>query len=179
MGFPGKIVRSAGNTVALLFIVLSLGGVIGVWWADRLATDVALKMFGFVETGVGIIDAGVARVDHLITTCRTEVRQASETLTAVGPRAEANTPVLTALNERLDTTLAPRVAQMRQVMEPVRDAVAAIANALSVLNAFPGMAERAPRLAAMEDTFNRLEELSADSKQLRATLRALVEAKTN
>ena len=36
------------------------------------------------------------------------------------------------------------------------------------------MADRAPRLAALDDTFNRLEGLSADATQLRGTLRALV-----
>jgi len=36
------------------------------------------------------------------------------------------------------------------------------------------MAERAPRLAALDETFNRLEEMSADTTQLRSTLRALV-----
>ena len=36
------------------------------------------------------------------------------------------------------------------------------------------MAERAPRLAALNETFDRLEGLSADATQLRSTLRALV-----
>ena len=36
------------------------------------------------------------------------------------------------------------------------------------------MADRAPRLAALDETFNRLEGLSADATQLRGTLRALV-----
>ena len=36
------------------------------------------------------------------------------------------------------------------------------------------MAERAPRLAALDETFNRLEGMSADATQLRSTLRALV-----
>jgi septal ring factor EnvC (AmiA/AmiB activator) len=38
------------------------------------------------------------------------------------------------------------------------------------------MAERAPRLAALDETFNRLEELSADATQLRNKLQALMAA---
>ena len=38
------------------------------------------------------------------------------------------------------------------------------------------MAEHAPRLAGLDETFNRLEGLSADSTQLRGTLRALAVA---
>jgi len=84
-----KTCRFAAITLAVLFVGLSLCGILGVWFVDRRATDVALKGFGLVETGVGVIDAGVARVDELIATSRAEVRQASETITAVGAQAQA------------------------------------------------------------------------------------------
>ena len=174
MAILEKTVRSAAITVAGLFIGLSLFGLFGVWLIDRKATEIALKGFGLVESAVGVVDAGVARVDDLIATSRTEVRQASETITAAGAQAQANRPVLSALNERLETSLAPRIAQMQQVLAPVRDAVGNVANAVSLLNSLPMMADRAPRLAALDETFNRLEGLSADATQLRGTLRALV-----
>jgi hypothetical protein len=169
-----KTVRVAAVALAVLFISLSLFGIFGAWYVDRKATDVALKGFGLIETGVGVVDAGVGRVNELIATSRTEVRQASETITAVGAQAQANSPVLNTLNERLDTSLAPRIAQVQQVLAPVRDAVGTVGNAVSLLNSLPMMADRAPRLAALDETFNRLEELSADATQLRGTLRALV-----
>ena len=169
-----KTIRFAAIALAVLFIGLSLLGIFGAWFVDRKATDVALKGFGLIEVGIGVVDAGVGRVDDLITTSRTEVRQASETITAAGAQAQANSPVLSALNERLETSLAPRIAQMQQVLAPVRDAVGNVANAVSLLNSLPIMADRAPRLAALDEAFNRLEELSADTTQLRGTLRALV-----
>ena len=169
-----KTIRFAAIALAVLFIGLSLFGIFGAWFVDRKATDVALKGFGLIEVGVGVVDAGVGRVNDLIAASRTEVRQASETITAAGAQAQANSPVLSALNERLETSLAPRIAQMQQVLAPVRDAVGNVANAVSLLNSLPMMADRAPRLAALDDTFNRLEGLSADATQLRGTLRALV-----
>jgi hypothetical protein len=169
-----KTIRFAAIALAVLFIGLSLLGIFGAWFVDRKATDVALKGFGLIEIGIGVVDAGVRRVDELIATSRTEVRQASETITAAGAQARANSPVLNALNERLETSLAPRIAQMQQVLAPVRDAVGNVANAVSLLNSLPMMADRAPRLAALDETFNRLEGLSADATQLRGTLRALV-----
>ncbi|OAI42686.1 hypothetical protein AYO41_00700 [Verrucomicrobia bacterium SCGC AG-212-E04] len=179
MAILEKTVRSAAITVSVLFIALSLIGIFGVWMVSHRATEIALKAFGLVETAVGVVDAGTARVNDLIATSRTEVRQASETITAVGGRAEANGPVLNALNERLETSLTPRIAQIQQVLTPVRDAVGKIGNAVSLLNSLPIMADRAPRLAALDETFNRLEALSADSTQLRGTLRALVVAQTS
>ena len=169
-----KIIRFAAIAIAVLFIGLSLFGIFGAWFVDRKATDVVLKIFGLIETGVGVVDAGVGRVNDLIATSRTEVRQASETITAVGAKAQANRPVLNALNDRLETSLAPRIEQMQKVLAPVRDALGNVANVVSLLNSLPMMADRAPRLAALDDAFNRLEELSADGKQLRGTLRELV-----
>jgi hypothetical protein len=169
-----KTIRFAAIALAMLFIGLSLFGIFGAWFVDRKATDVALKGFGLIEAGIGVVDAGVGRVDDLITTSRTEVRQAAETITDAGAQAQANRPVLSALNERLETSLAPRIAQMQQVLAPVRDAVRTVGNAVSLLNSLPMMADRAPRLAGLDESFNRLEELSADATQLRGTLRALV-----
>jgi hypothetical protein len=169
-----KVIRFGAITVAVLFIGLSLVGIFGAWFVDRKATDVALKGFGLIETGVEVVDAGVSRVNELVATSRTEVRQASETIAAVGPQARANSAVLNALNDRLETSLAPRIEQMQKVLAPVREALGNVANAVSLLNSLPMMADRAPRLAALDDAFNRLEELSADGKQLRGTLRELV-----
>lgn len=174
MAILEKTIRFAAIALAVLFIGLSLLGIFGAWFVDRKATDVALKGFGLIEAGIGVVDAGVGRVDDLIARSRTDMRQASETITDAGAQAQANSPVLKALNERLETSLAPRIAQMQQVLAPLRDAVGNVANAVSLLNSLPMMADRAPRLAALDGTFNRLEELSADTTQLRGTLRALV-----
>ena len=170
-----KTIRLVAIALAVLFIGMSLFGIFGAWYVDRKATDVALKGFGLIETGVGVVDAGVGRVNDLIATSRTEVRQASETITTIGGQAAANSPVLSALNERLETNLAPRFARMQQTLAPVRDALGNVSNAVSLVSSLPMMAERAPRLAALDESFNRLEEMSADTTQLRSTLRALVE----
>jgi hypothetical protein len=173
MPILGKIIRFGAIAAAVLFIGLSLVGIFGAWFVDRKATNITLKGFGLIETGVKVVDAGVGRVNELIATSRAEVRQAFETIGAVGPQAQANRPVLNALNDRLETTLTPRIEQMQKVLAPVRDALENVANAVNLLNSLPMMADRAPRLAALDDAFNRLEELSADGKQLRGTLREL------
>jgi hypothetical protein len=174
MAFLEKTARSASTAIAAVFIGLTLFGIAGVWWLHRRAAETSLKVFGLVETSVGVVDAGVARADDLLATSRTEVRQASEAITAVGNRAQAHTPVLKALNERLETRLAPRVAQIQQVLVLVRDAVAMIGNVVGLLNSLPFVADRAPRLSELDEAFTRLEGLSADTSQLHSTLRAMV-----
>jgi DNA repair ATPase RecN len=166
----------AAVAAAVLFIGLSLAGIGGAWFVNRKAADAALKAFGLIGTGVGVVDEGVGRVNDLITTSRAEVQQAAETITAVGTQAQANSAVLNALNDRLETNLRPRIVQMQQGLAPVRDAVSNIASAVSLINSLPMMADRAPRLAALDETFARLEGLAADATQLRGTLQGLVAA---
>src|SRR4029434_2640311 len=109
MAILEKTIRLAAIALAVLFIGLSLFGIFGAWYVDRKATDVSLKGFGLIETGVGVVDAGVGRVNDLIATSRTEAGQGCVSITAIGVQAKANSPVLNALNERLETSLAPRI----------------------------------------------------------------------
>ena len=174
-----KSVRSAAIITAGVFGVLSLLGIIGVWWVERRAEDLVRKGFGLVDTAVGVVSAGVARADDFLSTSQREVRHAAETMTTVGTRPATNRPVLTALSQRLETSLSPRVAQAQQALAPVRDALGTIGDAVRLLNSLPMMTDRAPRLAELDAALQRLEELSLDTTQLRSTLRALAEAQTN
>ena len=174
MSILAKTTRCAAIALAALSICLSVVGVVCVWFVGQAVSDIALKGFGVIELGVGVVDAGVGGVDDLVATSHAEVRQAAETITTMAGQRPPNNPVLTALTERLETNLAPRIAQMQQTLPPVSDAVAAMNNAVSLVSSLPIMAERAPRLTAFDGTFNRSKGLSADATQLRGTLRSLV-----
>jgi hypothetical protein len=87
-----KTIRVAAILLAVLFIGLCLFGIFGAWFVDRKVTDVALKVFGVIETGVGVVNAGVGRVDDLIAKSRTEVQQASETITPQAHRRRRTAP---------------------------------------------------------------------------------------
>lgn len=179
MAILEKTVRSVAVTVAALFISLSIVCMTGVWWVQRGATERVQKGFGLVATAASEVHSAVERVEGLIGTSRTEVRQAAETLTAVGARAQDNPPVLNALTERLETGLAPRIAKIKQELDLARDAVGTVGNVVGFLNSLSVVAERAPRLATLDEAFDRLEGLSADTTQLRSTLRALVAEQKN
>jgi hypothetical protein len=167
-----KIGRVLAFIVAILFIVISIGGIVGAWWLNSVASDVTLKVFSVVETGVGVVNAGVSRVDTLIDTSRTEVQQAEETITTIAGNLQANHPVLTALSERLETRLGPTVDNIQEAIAPVRDALLAMSNVVSIANSIPFIQERAPGVEKVDATFNRLGEIAADTRQLRGTLQA-------
>ena len=167
-----KTGRVLAFIVAILFILFSIGGIVGAWWLNSAASDVTLKVFSVVETGVGVIDAGVARVNALVETSRTEVQQAEETINTVAGNLQANNPVLAALSERLETRLGPTVDNIQEAIAPVRDALLAVSNVVSIANSIPFIQERAPGIEKVDATFNRLGDIAADTRQLRGTLQA-------
>jgi hypothetical protein len=169
-----KIGRIIVFIISVLVIVLCIGGIVGAWWLNSVASNVTLKAFSVVEGGIEIVDAGVGRVDTLIGTGRTEVQQAQETINTVATNLQANRPVLTALSDRLETRLGPTVDKIQEAISPVRDALVTVSDAVSIANSVPFVQERAPGLAKLDTAFTQLGEMSADVQQLRGTLRAAV-----
>jgi hypothetical protein len=165
--------------VALLVIVLSLGGIFGVWWLSSTVSDATLKVFSVVKTGTEIVDTAVGRVDTLIQTARNEVQQAGETVNTVAGNLQENRPVLTALSERLETRLGPAVDKIQEAIAPAHDALVTVSTALSVANSISFIQERAPRLEQLEQTTTRLSALAADVLQFRTTLRTAVTEKAD
>ena len=169
-----KIGRALIILIAVLVIVLSAAGIYGAWYANRTLTDVTLKVFTVVDTGVTIAQTGVTRVDSLVQDGRTEVQQAEQTIENVGANLQENSPVLTALNSRLETRLAPTVGQIQTTLAPVRESLATVANVVEIANSIPFVETKAPRMARLDEIFNQLGQLAADIKQLNDTLRASV-----
>jgi hypothetical protein len=102
------------------------------------------------------------------------VQQAEETINTVGANLQENSPVLTALSTRLQTRLSPTVESIRQALAPVREALTTVSNIVSITSSIPGMEQRAPRLARLDETFNQMEQTAADVRQIDETLRASV-----
>jgi hypothetical protein len=151
-----KIGRILILIVAVLVIVLSLSGIAGAWWINNVASDVTLKVFSVVQTGVEVVDTAVGRVDTLIQTARTEVQQAGETVTTIASNLQENHPVLTALSDRLETRLGPGSTKSRAFMTPVHDALTTVGSYVSRqfglrsrASASPGQLIRLPRLSAL------------------------------
>lgn len=160
--------------IAVIVMVILVAAIAGTWYANNTVSDVTLRVFALAETGVSIAETGVNRVDGLVKDGRTEVQQAEETIETVGGNLQENRPVLTALQSRLQTRLGPTVDTVQQGLAPVRDALVTVANVVEIANAIPGVQQRSPRLAQLDQTFTDLEQMAADVKQLDDTLRSSV-----
>lgn len=174
-----RIGRTAILVVAVLVIVLSVGGIFGAWGISSAVSNFTLKVFSVIQGGVQVVDTAASRVDTLLQTARTEVQQTAETINTAAGNLQENHPVLTALNERLETRLGPTVDKVQETLAPVHDVLVSVSNAVSFANSIPFISERAPRLDQLDQTLARLSSLGADVKQLRTTLNAAVTEKAD
>ena len=108
-----------------------------------------------------------------------EVKNASDTVVAVGQNLEENSPVLTALNDRVETRLGPTVELISTTLEPAINALNTVDQVLSVMNAIPFVQQDAPKLAKLHEAVNGLTQLVADVQQLGTTLRETVVGEKN
>jgi hypothetical protein len=68
-----KIGRILIVVMAVLVIVLSLGGIVGAWGISSAVSNVTLKIFSVIQTGSEVVDNAAGRVDTLVQTARSEV----------------------------------------------------------------------------------------------------------
>lgn len=174
-----RIGRIAILIVAVSVIVLCVGGIFGAWGVSSAVSNFTLKVFSVIQGGVMVVDTAAGRVNDLVQTARTEVQQTAETINTASGNLQENHPVLTALNERLETRLGPTVDKVQETLAPVHDVLVSVSGAVSFANAIPFIAERAPRLDQLDRTLSRLSSLGADVKQLRTTLNAAVTEKAD
>ena len=160
--------------IAVLVIVVSAAGIYGTWWLHNTVTDVTLRVFSAINTGVAVVDNGVGLAGGLVQDGRTEVQQAEQTITTVGANLQENSPVLTALNNRLQTRLAPAVSRIQTTLAPVRGALQTISTVVGILNSVPFIQENAPAVDRVDTALSRVDLLAADVRQLDDTLRASV-----
>jgi len=160
--------------IAIFVILLSVAGIGGTWYVNRIVTDITLQVFTVVETGVAIAETGVNQVNDLVIDSRTEVQLAEQTILDVGDHLQENSPVLVALNNRLETRLAPTVDKIDAAIAPIRDGLVAITNIVEFANTIPFIQEQAPNLGKVEEVLKSVNQLGADIRQLNDTLGAAI-----
>ncbi len=178
-----KVLKTIGRVILILIaifvILLSVAGIGGTWYVNRIVTDVTLQVFSVVETGVAIAETGVNQVNTLVIDSRTEVQNAEKTIGDVSVHLQENSPVLVALNNRLETRLAPTVNKIDAAIAPIRDGLVATTNIVQFANTIPFVQEKAPNLGKVEDVLTNVNQTGADIRQLNDTLAAAVVGQKN
>ncbi len=178
-----KVLNSFGRSLVIgiagLFILLSVGGIVGAWYVNREAVHVTLSVFSVVESGVSVADSGVGQALSRVRDARSEIALTEQDIAIISQNLKENHPGLVALSERLDTRLAPTAGKLQSSLEPVQERLAGVDAVLRVANSLPYFQEKAPGLQTLQDALQNLAGLGADLRQLRTTIQAAAEGKAD
>ena len=155
--------------LTLVGLIIDISELVGVWVAYGPARDSVTTVSNTLQQALQIADKGLTRADGYVTQARQTVADVNVTAAQLGDRVQSNSPQITALSQRVETKLAPVLAQAQTTASTVHDAALKVNGALVVLNRFPGITVPAlnNQLVAISD---RAQEAQSALQDLRGTL---------
>ena len=155
--------------LALLGLIVDMSELVAVWAAYGPARDSVTTVSNTLQQALQAADKGLTRVNGYVTQARQVVTQVNDVVTIVGDNLQNNSPIITALGQRIDTKFSPVLAQAQTNASAVHDAALKANSALDVLNRFPGVTvpTLSDQLTAISD---RAQAAQSSMQDLRTTL---------
>ena len=125
--------------LTIVGLLIDISGLVGVWAAYGPARDSVITVSNTLQQGLQVADKGLTRADGYVTQARQVVTQVNDVVTLIGDNVQKNSPIITALGQRVDTKLAPALEQAQTIASTVHDAALKVNGALVILNRFPGV----------------------------------------
>ena len=125
--------------LTIVGLLIDISGLVGVWAAYGPARDSVITVSNTLQQGLQVADKGLTRADGYVTQARQVVTQVNDVVTLLGDNVQKNSPIITALGQRVDTKLSPALEQAQTIASTVHDAALKVNGALVILNRFPGV----------------------------------------
>ena len=125
--------------LTIVGLLIDISGLVGVWAAYGPTRDSVITVSNTLQQGLQVADKGLTRADGYVTQARQVVTQVNDVVTLIGDNVQKNSPIITALGQRVDTKLAPALDQAQTIASTVHDAALKVNGALVILNRFPGV----------------------------------------
>ena len=125
--------------LTIVGLLIDISGLVGVWAAYGPTRDSVITVSNTLQQGLQVADKGLTRADGYVTQARQVVTQVNDVVTLLGDNVQKNSPIITALAQRVNTKLAPALDQAQTIASTVHDAALKVNGALVILNRFPGV----------------------------------------
>jgi chromosome segregation ATPase len=156
--------------ISVLVLVLGLAGIAGTWMVRSRLDD----GLGRIVTAAGAEAAGARqeldRLDAALTQASTQIAAVEEEAQALGTDLDQNRPLLTALTDKLGVDLAPLAARAREMMDTIRETVAAVNSIVETINALPFVSKPVPELEKLNSLAAEIDSFEAEVQNLRLTI---------
>ncbi len=161
-----RILVAVLMVITLLGFLLNVVALVGIWAVYAPTRNAVTDVASTMTRALTVVDNGLTRVNTQVQNARQTVTEVND---AAGDRIQANSPLATALSQRIDNELVPRVENARTTAVAIHDAVVTVNSTLEALNHFPGVT--VPTLSnVLSSVSDRAQEAQTAVQDLRVTL---------
>ena len=170
MGILKRIAAVVIMVTSVLVLVLGLAGIAGTWMVRSRLDDGLGRIITAAEAEAGGAQQELDRLDAALAQASTQVAAVEQGVQALGTDLEQNKPLLTALTDKLGVDLAPLAARAREMMDTIRETVAAVNSIAETINALPFVSKPIPELEKLNTLTEEIDTFEAEVQNLRLTI---------
>ena len=165
--------------LTIVGLLIDISELVGVWAAYGPARNGVITVSNTLIQGLQVADKGLTRANGYVTQARQAVTDVNNAASLLGDNIKTNSPLITALGQRVGTKLAPVLDQVQTIASSIHDATLKVNGALVALNRFPGVTvpTLSDQLARYLIAHNRLCRQSQDLRVTLANIKAGVVTK--
>jgi chromosome segregation ATPase len=165
-----RIVAVVIMVTSVLVLVLGLAGIAGTWMVRSRLDDGLGRIMTAAEAEAVGAQQELDRLDAALAQASTQIAAVEQEVQALGTDLDQNKPLLTALTDRLGVDLAPLAARAREMMDTIRETVAAVNSVVETINALSFVSKPIPELEKLNALAEEIDSFEAEVQNLRLTI---------
>jgi len=165
--------------LTIVGLLIDISELVGVWAAYGPARNTVITVSNTLIQGLQVADKGMTRANGYVTQARQAVTDVNNAASLLGDNIKTNSPLITALGQRVGTKLAPVLDQVQTTASNIHDATLKVNGALEALNRFPGVTvpTLSNQLATVSDSSQQAVSAAQDLRVTLANIKAGVVTK--
>jgi hypothetical protein len=152
---------------AVLGFLISLGGIVGVWYARSYARSAVIDVTNVTMKTLTTVNNGLGRVNTQVQDARQKVTQMNGAATLLGDRISSS-PLVDKFSQVVSTTLAPSIEKVSTAATNVHDTFVAANSKLELLNGLPNV--QIPTLPQLTTVSDRAQQAQTAVQDLQTSL---------
>jgi hypothetical protein len=125
--------------LTLVGLIVNMSALVAVWVGYGPARNSVISVSNTLTQALQVADRGLTRANGYVTSARQTVASVNDVVSLLGDHVQKNSPIITALSQRVDTKLGPILQQAQSTASSIHDAVLKVNGALLVLDSFPNI----------------------------------------
>jgi hypothetical protein len=154
-------------TISGLMLLISLAGIFGIWiLRSQMAADL-VWLAAEAETRINRVQQGVDQIDTNLISVNEQLVRVEEDLQAIGDDVDQNRPLVTAISDRLDLGILPRINSLRETLNTVLETVDTANDTINSINTLRFISIPTAELERLENLSQSLDDLDTQIQELR------------